>query len=467
MSLLGSILDPGGLVTGDADLGSVLDPAGSFLNDIGMMPDFYGNAMDSVNDSVNDIVDFEKFQLDEFWKRMQDDPSQLLTGVDPFSTKVWNEVTGSEKTPWVNQYGGPTQEMFNKANQKGIDTGASAATHGIAQAIASYYGGQGLGKLFNAAGASMNVGPGISQAVGRGATGAANAWVNDGNVWEGALRGGASSMGNFNMGEGLGIDPEYQQLFNAAARGGIGAALNGGKVDTGTYIGLLKGAGNMFGGSDMPDTGTIGGTMEDEYGETSATLGGQQHAAQAQANQDFGGSGFGQMYSSPQASPQQAQQGGFNMDSALNTLGTLGTLYGQYQNYQTANNYANELASMYGPNSPYARQLRNQLARRDAASGRRSQYGPREVEFQAKMAAMANQIAPNVMNARNTGYSSLMQMLGTAGMANKQGMFDPLKGWLGSMYNPSLPTDLPQYNYNLNPADYYAPIPDIPYDGDI
>jgi len=49
------------------------------------------------------------------------------------------------------------------------------------------------------------------------------------------------------------------------------------------------------------------------------------------------------------------------------------------------------LSGMYGLDSPYATHLKQTLARADAKSGRRSQYGNREVDFLAKMAAQAPQ----------------------------------------------------------------------------
>jgi len=51
------------------------------------------------------------------------------------------------------------------------------------------------------------------------------------------------------------------------------------------------------------------------------------------------------------------------------------------------------LAAMYGPDSPYAQQLAQTLARQDAKAGRNSQYGPRSVELQARLAEKGSQYA--------------------------------------------------------------------------
>ena len=63
-----------------------------------------------------------------------------------------------------------------------------------------------------------------------------------------------------------------------------------------------------------------------------------------------------------------------------------------------------QLSDMYSPNSPYAQQLQQTLARKDAASGRNSQYGTRAVQLQAMLADKANQTAlgqAQLSNANN------------------------------------------------------------------
>lgn len=72
--------------------------------------------------------------------------------------------------------------------------------------------------------------------------------------------------------------------------------------------------------------------------------------------------------------------------------------------------YIQSLQNMFSQDSPYAQQLRQQLERRDAAAGRRSQYGPREVELQAQLAKMNASLAPAMVSAYNqSANQSLMQ----------------------------------------------------------
>jgi len=66
------------------------------------------------------------------------------------------------------------------------------------------------------------------------------------------------------------------------------------------------------------------------------------------------------------------------------------------------------LESMFGANSAAAQQMRQELDRRDAASGRRSQYGPREVELQAALAKLKAGAYPGMVNANvNASNASL------------------------------------------------------------
>lgn len=158
---------------------------------------------------------------------------------------------------------------------------------------------------------------------------------------------------------------------------------------------------------------------------------------------------------------------GENMDWG-NMLGTgLKGLAGLYQYNQSQKGYDNMLSSLqslYSPNSPYAQQLRQQLDRRDAAAGRRSQYGPREVELQAQLARMASSQIPamtqlqnmSIMN-RNTAINGGLQMLQRSGLLNKAGGY--LQGLFGSDNDSGSNFSMPSFdstNYG-NGIDYQMP----------
>lgn len=74
----------------------------------------------------------------------------------------------------------------------------------------------------------------------------------------------------------------------------------------------------------------------------------------------------------------------------MGTIKGLAQLYTGYRGQRDNSRMLKGLTDLYSQNGAYAQQLRKQLSRQDAASGRRSQYGPREVELQAKLAQMTS-----------------------------------------------------------------------------
>lgn len=170
-------------------------------------------------------------------------------------------------------------------------------------------------------------------------------------------------------------------------------------------------------------------------------------------------------------------EGGFDFGGMASGLGGL---YSAYQNNKSANEAAGvaqqqtqQLADMYGPNSPYAAQLRQQLERKDASGGRRSQYGPREVELQAKLADVASRNAPNTLAANQAAYNmrqngmrsggqglstalQLAKASGLTGYAQKQlgGMFDNWNNSGSGNGNGGYSSEGQSYN---NPSAYTAP----------
>jgi hypothetical protein len=128
-------------------------------------------------------------------------------------------------------------------------------------------------------------------------------------------------------------------------------------------------------------------------------------------------------------------------------------LYGLYRGNR-AGQGANTLSSLYGQNSPYAQQLRQSLERRDAASGRRSQYGPREVELQARLADMYSRNYPMMSQAQDRRDQLYGQGLGLLFRgADRMGLpqmisngIDSLSndGWSGA-FNPQMGPALDPY----------------------
>lgn len=103
--------------------------------------------------------------------------------------------------------------------------------------------------------------------------------------------------------------------------------------------------------------------------------------------------------------PSNAPKGDGKSLSSEELASSLGNMWLRYQGSKDAArassgaNVDSQLNDMFGPNSAYATQLRQELARKDAASGRRSQYGAREVELQARLATMKANALPGMVSA--------------------------------------------------------------------
>lgn len=93
---------------------------------------------------LSNLVKFENHFSVQSFKDIKDDPSRLLTGVDPASTKAWNAVLGTDNQALVNVWGSPGEQYYASAKAKGIDTGPASQFHAIADKVAAYYAGQGL-----------------------------------------------------------------------------------------------------------------------------------------------------------------------------------------------------------------------------------------------------------------------------------------------------------------------------------
>lgn len=133
-------------------------------------------------------------------------------------------------------------------------------------------------------------------------------------------------------------------------------------------------------------------------------------------------------------------QGNEGNTGMMDLLGGLGGMYAGYQGQKEMGNMLGGLQSLYSQNSPYAQAMRQQLARRDAAGGRRSQYGPREVELQAKLAQMAsNQIPAMGQLAQNKAIARNNMLMSGLGLANKSGAIDWLRNSMfgGGLYDRS------------------------------
>lgn len=256
-------------------------------------------------------------------------------------------------------------------------------------------------------------------------------------------------------------------IGQVAVNTGLAATSKNPGKDLGTIGGSILG-GALFG----PPGAALGGWAGERIfggGPSRATSFGDRGSVGRGGASTFGGGNAG-------------EGGGFDLG------GTLTGLSGLYQGQRAAGSasqaataaqtQAQQLADLYGPNSPYAQQLREELGRRDAAAGRRSQYGPREVELQARLADVAARNAPNLLAANKQAYEMRgaqgrtrgQQLAGLFDLANKSGFTNWAQRGLSELFsgNTAPTTGRGGYSYEgtayNNPSAYIAPeMEDTPF----
>lgn len=475
MSFLGSLFDPvGAVATGGNNntFDSVFSPGDNLFGDngLGFEPSWQTNFTDSyatpAGNFADNVMDVNEDQLKNLGNHFKSNPMQMVTGVDPASTSFWNKVSGTNNNPWVTQMGGETAKDYQNSASRGINTEDGQYMGTLANAVAGWYAGQGLGNLASAGYSSafpteatsvaadgtgamgssaLDVqaelanpalaGSGSSQAGwsaqglsnGPADIGAGGASVTRGvgNVAAGAGRGGANALDN------------NQNVFAGAARGGLNAGIgsnldyaSGVGVDNPLYKAGINGA--ITGGAR---TAMSGDTSNSGYGALVGALGGLAGKA-------------GSYFSQPTSG-----DGGSSGTTNWGNLATgLGNLYMASRNNAGIQGQINGLHSLYAPGSPYAQQMQQQLDRQDAAGGRRSQYGTRAVELQGRLADAATRNAPTLSNLfMQQRQNRFNQLAGGLAMARNSGAFNSLGGMFSNqggqdpMSYVNQPADMPQY----------------------
>lgn len=207
---------------------------------------------------LGDVGSFELFNLGAMGNQVKDNPARLLYGsADPFSTKMWNGVLGTNDKPLVDQWGGAAPQRYGEAQDAGINTGPGQTMHTIAKTIASIYAG---GAGANAAGGLL--GSGAGAASGAGTAGASGASTGagfglgqpavSGSMGNAAYAGGSSSPGLLSsMGSSL-------SNFNTAAKPYMDAASYGqrayGLLSQGQQQQPMGGAQSMQQANNGPQT---------------------------------------------------------------------------------------------------------------------------------------------------------------------------------------------------------------------
>lgn len=330
---------------------------------------------------------------------------------------------------------------------------AGGATGGLGGAVAS---GSNAAAINGAAGAAMTT---------------AGTGGSDKDIAKNAVAGGLAAGYTPDVAQYVGVtNPAYAAPINDAVKGGVGEFLGGGNFLEGFAKAGLPSAASSFGtqmGWDMPDEGTLGGTMQDEYGENSATLGGRASPAQQEANSNVATISQGESPSlmdklNKTLSFSGNGEGGIGFSSQQfgNLAQSLAGLYAANKQRRMAKDLQNQIA---GRRDAYSTQLQRQLARKDAASGRRSDYGGREVALQSALAQLDSANAPSLMNLQNAQMGGYVDMLKSGlSLGNSFGLFgNKSQPQMPASYSgqlPSLEANMPA-NYSLagpQAQDYYT-----------
>lgn len=376
-----------------------------------------------------------KFE-NEFQGQQQQNAAQKMaeSGLDPNGQYMWGIQRIPEVAPWAGSgqgqlkwghtafknEGGTWKPVYSTATpHKGLNGKDFAKAVAIAAGFLA--GGSALLGAGAGAGAATG-GTGISASTAGAATGSGMAALPGAGLALAAPTAGATGSGLFAgglgaWGAGAGALGGLSSMYDMAGAGGGGSAIGDYSLTSAPNFTSSGGAGLNAGDFTLGDgwqgvfdnissptisdygalefspaaTGgfldSIGGNLGDSLnsGATTGTLLDQIRKRLAQ-----GGSGGQQREPNISRTLMDILRTGAGVRNANRGLDdSKGILDGLDANIRS-------LQDMFGPNSPFAQQMRQTLERKDAAAGRRSQYGPREVELQGALAREHSRIAPSL-----------------------------------------------------------------------
>lgn len=130
-----------------------------------------------------------------------------------------------------------------------------------------------------------------------------------------------------------------------------------------------------------------------------------------------------------------------------NLVAAGGNAYMGNKNANMYDNYINQINSLFAPDSPYAKQMQQAMARKDAAAGRNSQYGTRAVELAAaltrdKANALTSPGFQNMLGQYGTNSNSVVNgFLAALGSQGGQNLITTAGGqagnWLSRLFGNS------------------------------
>lgn len=152
---------------------------------------------------------------------------------------------------------------------------------------------------------------------------------------------------------------------------------------------------------------------------------------------------------------------GGNKGSGVSTAGNLGSLFSNYNQYKNMGGLIDEIKSIYKPDGAYAKTLENELARRDAAAGRNSQYGPRLTELMGRLGDSQARALSGLGDMYATQQGGMNGMIGAGTrLAGDLGLTDWLGDTLGGMFSSGIPAG----SLGTTPAIWDRPEEDIDWE---
>jgi len=140
---LSDMFDPVDAFGGNSseNFNALLDPFGAATGNLGL--DWFGSDLhDDVSSWGSDVTDFGNSMWKDRWNGIRKNPGRALmsggdgfTAGNPVGTRINNEVFHRDDKPLWDIYGGPNQENFQNAADKGIDTSAAEGVHGVGSTI--------------------------------------------------------------------------------------------------------------------------------------------------------------------------------------------------------------------------------------------------------------------------------------------------------------------------------------------
>jgi hypothetical protein len=396
---LSNLFDPSNIFSGDKGdiINNSLDPVGGFIDNFGLDPWGANDLHNDVGNWMDDLGDANSAMAQNRWRnwRKRDGPQRALMSGDlyasgtPWGTKINNEVFQRDDKPVWDSLGGKTADDYRYAESRGENTNNNRGVDAFGKTI-----GNGFLNAF-------------TFGLGSTAANALDSWgYGDNNGAEDAIKkagknylldyvGGPYATTASNLYESS--QGDRKDILTGIAGAGL---KHSGQIGTG--MDYLK---NMFNNeNDMPDVGTIGGTASEDNGgvfsgENSSTLGGGITPYQANADtQRQQVMGVQQTSNPVQQFLQAFTSGGSGGKGIQGGYGDMAaSLFGMYnanKQRRRMQQQADSLASLFSPDSPYAQMARQKMERKDAAAGRRSQYGPREMQLAALLADRQSSTMP-------------------------------------------------------------------------